>query len=179
MPRRVYTYPPESGWGFLNALSTVGAFTLATGLALFLINILVSRRRGAEAGADPWGGDSLEWAMPSPPPSYGFLEIPFVTSRAARWSLDANTPRVRGLAETRKEVLVTTLVEAAPDHRVTLPGPSLAPLAAAAVTGVTFVGGMFTPWALPVGLALALPVLVAWLWPRKPYQLLHHEEQRS
>ena len=31
MPRRVYTYPAELGWGTLNLISTIGAFILATG----------------------------------------------------------------------------------------------------------------------------------------------------
>jgi len=176
MPRRVYTYLAESGWGGLNLLATVGAFALALGFLVFLINVLVSARRGAFAGSDPWGGDTLEWATASPPPRYGFMEIPLVTDREAKWHLDARTPRVGGLSTTRRELLVTTLVEGAPDHRVTVAGPSLAPLAAAFVTGVTFVGGIFTPWALPVGLALGVPVLVGWVWPRKPYQLLHEGE---
>src|SRR5690554_267499 len=34
MPRRVYSYSVESGWGGLNLLSTVGSFVLAIGFAV-------------------------------------------------------------------------------------------------------------------------------------------------
>jgi cytochrome c oxidase subunit 1/cytochrome c oxidase subunit I+III len=63
-------------------------------------------------------------------------------------------------------VLVTTLVDAAPDHRTPSAGPSLWPFLAALVTGVAFIGVIFTPWGLPIGIALGIPVMVGWFWPR-------------
>ncbi len=39
MPRRVYTYPAELGVGWLNLVSTIGAFVFAVGILLFLVNI--------------------------------------------------------------------------------------------------------------------------------------------
>ncbi len=62
MPRRVYTYPAEMGWGTLNMISTIGAFTIALSVLLFIVNVLVSRRRGEPAGDNPWGAGTLEWA---------------------------------------------------------------------------------------------------------------------
>ena len=47
MPRRIYTYPRGMGWDDLNMLTTVGAFLLAIGVLLVLINIVTSLRRGA------------------------------------------------------------------------------------------------------------------------------------
>ena len=41
MPRRVYTYLPEVGWEALNVISTVGAFILAAGIAVFFIDLLL------------------------------------------------------------------------------------------------------------------------------------------
>src|SRR5678816_3986362 len=61
MPRRVYTYPADMGWGDLNLLATVGAVTLATGILLTLINAVRSARQGELAGPDPWGAGTLEW----------------------------------------------------------------------------------------------------------------------
>src|SRR3954452_19964205 len=46
MTRRVYSYAPETGWGRLNLLATVGAFTLGLGVLMFLFNAVRSRRRG-------------------------------------------------------------------------------------------------------------------------------------
>ena len=39
MPRRVYTYPADMGVGWLNLISTIGAFIFAVGVLLFLVNI--------------------------------------------------------------------------------------------------------------------------------------------
>src|SRR3954468_25098380 len=54
MPRRVYTYLPETGWGRLNLVATVGAGVIAVALIVSLVNIVVSSWRGAIAGPDPW-----------------------------------------------------------------------------------------------------------------------------
>jgi cytochrome c oxidase subunit I len=165
MPRRVYTYLADTGWGQLNLVATLGMTFLIGGFGITLVNVILSLRRGAIAGDDPWGGETLEWATASPPPPGNFVEIPVVTSRSALWDRSANAPVVRGLSLEHRALLVTTAVDAAPDHTTEAPGPSIWPLLAALVTAETFVVGMFTPWALPVGLVLALPVLFGWFWP--------------
>ena len=66
MPRRVYTYPAELGWGSLNLLSTIGAFVFALSFALLIWNVLQSLRRGEIAGDNPWDAGTLEWATSSP-----------------------------------------------------------------------------------------------------------------
>jgi len=73
---------------------------------------------------------------------------------------------VIGLSETRREVLVTDLFDARPDHRFAVPGPSLAPFCLALATGVGFITLIFTPWGAPLGGACAAICLVAWFWPR-------------
>jgi cytochrome c oxidase subunit 1 len=59
MPRRVYTYPAGMGWYMLNLISTIGAFVLALGVLIFVLNIVLSLRGGAIAGDNPWGAASL------------------------------------------------------------------------------------------------------------------------
>jgi cytochrome c oxidase subunit 1 len=49
------------------------------GLAVLILNLISSLRNGAKAPADPWGGKTLEWTIPSPPPTENFEEIPLVT----------------------------------------------------------------------------------------------------
>jgi cytochrome c oxidase subunit 1 len=164
MPRRVYTYLPGTGWGGLNLVATIGAFVLALGVALFLVNVVRSLRAGAVAGADPWRADSLEWAVPSPPPPVNFARIPVVTGRHPLW-LDA-TPESEGLELDGSELLITGALDAEPQARHQPPGPTLAPLGAAAGIGVAFIASIFTPWGLVVGMALTLPPLIAWGWPR-------------
>jgi len=77
MPRRYYTYPPE--FHALHAVSTVGSWILAFGLALMFWNLARALRSGKTAGSNPWGGTTLEWTVPSPPPAEDFPEIPTVT----------------------------------------------------------------------------------------------------
>jgi cytochrome c oxidase subunit 1/cytochrome c oxidase subunit I+III len=87
MPRRVFTYPDLPGWGALNFISTVGAFTLAISIALFLLNIRTSRRHGQIAGDDPWDAWTLEWATTSPPPETNFDRVPPIRGRRPLWDL--------------------------------------------------------------------------------------------
>jgi cytochrome c oxidase subunit I+III len=165
MPRRVYTYLAESGWGDLNLLSTVGAMLLGSGAALFVLNALTALREKPDAEPDPWGGDTLEWTTSSPPPPYNFVRIPYVESRAPAWQRSDDDPTVTGLATDRREVLLTSTVSALPDTRKDLPGPTIVPLLAAIAVGVMFIASIFTPWGFVAGTALLLPALVAWGWP--------------
>jgi cytochrome c oxidase subunit I len=80
MPRRIYSYSANSGWGTENLISTVGAFILATGVLLSVANVMWSLRRGRRAGPDPWKANTLEWFTPSPPPPHNFDVVPVVRS---------------------------------------------------------------------------------------------------
>ena len=85
MPRRIYTYPAGLGWETPNLITTVGAFVLAFGILLFLINVFMSLRNGQLAGPNPWDAPSLEWSTPSPPPPYNFPVVPRIASRHPLW----------------------------------------------------------------------------------------------
>jgi cytochrome c oxidase subunit I+III len=85
MPRRVYTYPAGMGWDWLNLAESIGAVITVVGVLLFIVNVLWSRRYGAIAPANPWGGATLEWAVSSPPPEYNFAVIPTVRGREPLW----------------------------------------------------------------------------------------------
>ena len=87
MPRRIYTYEPARGWDTLNLIVTIGAFIQAIAILLFVFNLVVSYRRGAKAGNDPWDAWTLEWSVTSPPPAYNFASIPVATSRRPLWDL--------------------------------------------------------------------------------------------
>ncbi len=89
-PRRTYTYKDGYGFNFWNLVVTVGAFIIASGVAIFLWNIMRSYVNWKKAGrpaelADPWDGRSLEWMVPSPMPAHNFDEIPIVTHRDEFW----------------------------------------------------------------------------------------------
>jgi cytochrome c oxidase subunit I+III len=167
MPRRVYTYVPETGWGRLNFLATIGAFVLGLGVLCFVVNALWSLRFGRPAGANPWEASTLEWYTSSPPPLYNFLHPPVVRSSEPLWE-ETPLPTVTGLSSDKREILITRVLDAEPDHRYTEPAPTVWPFVAALATAVMFVALIFTPWAFPIGLTIVFIFLVAWFWPTTP-----------
>ncbi len=87
MPRRIYTYPADRGWDLWNLIATLGVPFQVVAVLLFVINVLISLRRGAPAGNDPWDAWTLEWATASPPPPYNFETVPVAASRRPLWDL--------------------------------------------------------------------------------------------
>jgi cytochrome c oxidase subunit I+III len=173
MPRRVYTYMADTGWGPLNLTSTIGAGMLALGLIVLAVNIVRAMASPPTAGADPWGGETLEWATSSPAPDYNFAYIPIVHGRSAMWADAGALEAVTGLREDRREVLSTTMLDAVPDSRHEHPDPTIMPLIAALGVGLTLIWGIFDPIAFVVGPALTAIPLIAWGWPKKPKPHTH------
>nr|WP_162484704.1 cytochrome c oxidase subunit I [Bacillus alveayuensis] len=86
MPRRVFTFLPGQGWETGNLISTIGAFFMAAGTIVLLINIVITTVKGKKAEADAWGvGRTLEWAVSSPAPEYNFAQTPLVRGLDALW----------------------------------------------------------------------------------------------
>jgi cytochrome c oxidase subunit 1 len=171
MTRRVYTYLPSTGWGGLNLLASVGSFVIAAAVVLFVANLVISLRTGAQAGDNPWEADTLEWSSSSPPPPFNHRWIPIVQGRSPLWERTPDQPVITGLDESHREVLVTTVMDAEPDNRQQMPGPTIIPLLAALATGFMLILLVFTfqaLWwgAIPLGCAM-----VAWAWPRKADKL--------
>src|SRR4030042_2415627 len=76
MPRRYYDYLPQ--FHTLQLISTIGSWILITGLILMFSNLFYSLFRGEKGEDNPWGGATLEWQIPSPPPRENFEKIPVV-----------------------------------------------------------------------------------------------------
>jgi len=176
MPRRISTYPAGLGWEPANLVSSVGAFGFAAGVLLFVVNLGWSLRRGAPAGANPWGADTLEWSESSPPPEAQFPRIPLITSRHPLWrdgaradgagapaslaALDEMPVRWRG-------GVVVSATEAEPVAVVHLPGPTVAPFAMAVAFVLLFTGALVEAgWLLAAGGAGTAIALVIWFRPR-------------
>jgi cytochrome c oxidase subunit 1/cytochrome c oxidase subunit I+III len=172
MPRRVYTYATGMGWDMLNFVSSVGSFVFAAGVALFVINVYHSYRRGRVAGNNPWDAPTLEWSIASPPPAYNFTVIPTVASRHPLWeerlaeSAERSTPG-RGLVlDHGRETIGTTAVDAEPDIILKMPGDSYSPVLLAIALTAVFAGLVsHTWWFAGLGALAAGVATVAWLWP--------------
>ena len=78
MPRRYYDYLPR--FEPLNFAASFGAYMMVAALVLMFYNLLSSLRKGERAPSDPWGGTTLEWSLPSPPPTHNFEREPSVKS---------------------------------------------------------------------------------------------------
>jgi cytochrome c oxidase subunit I len=74
MPRRYYDYLPK--FAIYHQISTVGSYIMAVGFFLTAFYLLHSLFRGRIAPMNPWGGNSLEWHTPSPPPHDNFTTTP-------------------------------------------------------------------------------------------------------
>ena len=168
MPRRIYTYPPEMGWGPLNVVASIGSLIAACGAATFVLNAILSYRRGRPAGADPWGASTLEWATSSPPPPHNFDRTPVVEDLTPLWSRTDRRPVFQGLSLDRREILLTTPFEAEPDYRQHSPAPSIWPFLAALATSAMFVWSIFSPWALVWGALPIAATITGWFWPKGP-----------
>jgi cytochrome c oxidase subunit I len=173
MPRRIYTYSPDMGWDGLNLLATIGAWIIAAGGTLFIVNFFWSRKKGDIARNNPWDADSLEWAASSPPANYNFEYLPAVTSRYPLWAPHEQRAVVTGISTDRREALVTTLMDAEPHHRYVLPGPSIWPLIAAICVTIGFAGSVFNSWYITWGTVISGLALVGWFWPKRPLEPAH------
>jgi cytochrome c oxidase subunit 1 len=87
MPRRYFDYPPE--FAVHHMISSIGSFVMAAGFVVALVYLLYSLYRGQPAPGNPWGGNSLEWHTPSPPPHDNFAVTPVADDpydfRGWRW----------------------------------------------------------------------------------------------
>ncbi|HZE08838.1 MAG TPA: cytochrome c oxidase subunit I [Gemmatimonadaceae bacterium] len=166
MPRRVYTYLPEMGWGNLNALVSFGAVFIVASVCVFLGNVIYSLRRGVPAGDNPWNAPTLEWATTSPPPSYNHLFIPVVEGRDPIWDAPAEELMVvTGLRTDRHEGLVTSIMDAIPEHRYEFKRETILPLLLAILGGGNIIVAIFTPWGVTIGAIFTFVILFCWFWP--------------
>jgi cytochrome c oxidase subunit I+III len=176
MPRRIYTYPSGLGWDTLNLVTTIGTLVFAVGVLLLVVNLLLSLRRGALAGPNPWDGPTLEWATTSPPPPYNFAVIPTVRSRYPLWEERMGTEPRSLIADGPTLDQEKTTVETSPlDARLTdvlrMPEDSLFPLLLAlALTVVSYGLLVRLAWLTTAGAGVAFLCIVGWLWPERAEQ---------
>jgi cytochrome c oxidase subunit I+III len=174
MPRRVYTYPAGMGWDTLNLISTAGAFMIAAGVLLFLVDVARRFRMSAEGNAgNVWNAGTLEWL---PNGNYSNRSVPLVSSAYPLWddprmAQDVEEGRyyLPGSATGGRDTLVTSAVDAKPQWVLRLPMPGWAPLVAAWFTAAFFFSLTFKLVALAALCGVvAVAALLHWGWHLDP-----------
>jgi cytochrome c oxidase subunit 1 len=79
MRRRAADYQLAQGYQPLHILTLIASVLLFLGLVIMVINVIISCRRGAPSGKNPWDSRTLEWSIASPPPERNFDELPIIT----------------------------------------------------------------------------------------------------
>ncbi len=170
MPRRVFTYLPERGWDLLNLTSTIGAFILAVGILLFVIELCRNFRFTVDDDAgNIYDAGTLEWL---PTGLYSTRSIPIVKSRYPLWDdpeLGKDVEQGRYFLPNAptglRETLITSPLRAEPEYVQIMPGPSRWPFLAAIFTAGFFI--ILTLQAYGVAVTsgvLAILCMLRWLW---------------
>ncbi|MFQ5431734.1 MAG: cbb3-type cytochrome c oxidase subunit I [Nitrospinota bacterium] len=84
MPRRYPNYEMFPQFEPYHHVATYGAFIVATGMAITILNWIGSAIAGEKAPTNPWGSKSLEWTHTASPPPPGNFPEPVTVS--ADWT---------------------------------------------------------------------------------------------
>ncbi|MBO9353532.1 cytochrome ubiquinol oxidase subunit I [Bordetella petrii] len=174
MPRRVYTYADSYGWGALNLASTIGAYIIAAGVLVFLVDLARNFRPSvAHNAGNVWRAGTLEWL---PAGVAGPRSVPWVGSREPLWDqpglaadVDAGRYYLPGALTGERTTLVTSAIEARPQYVLRLPGPGWPPVLAALGTASFFLL-LTVKLMVPAALfgVLAIAMILRWLWDADP-----------
>ncbi|MGD9701864.1 MAG: cytochrome c oxidase subunit I [Acidimicrobiia bacterium] len=172
-PRRMYRYAPDRiGTGFFdgqfwNFVATIGSLTIAIGVLLFIVNIVITARKPANAPLDPWDARSLEWLTSSPPKPHNFDVIPTVHSLDEffhrKYAEDDVTGEIKPIA-TAEELMAEQ--EAQAEKNIVLPAPSYWPIVLGAGLPVIGYGIIYNRILIVIGAAIVL--LSAFGWALEP-----------
>jgi len=174
MPRRAYIYPDGLGWEWPNLLSTAGAFVIALGVLVCIVDIARNLRFSqSDTAGNVWNSGTLEWL---PNGIYGPRSIPVVEDREPLWARPTLADEVEqgrwflpGTETGKRETLVTGPFDTSLQYVLLVPGPSWRSFWAA-----VFMAAFFLLLAIKLVVpALACGVLciafvVAWLWQTDP-----------
>ncbi|HLF97079.1 MAG TPA: cbb3-type cytochrome c oxidase subunit I [Methylococcaceae bacterium] len=174
MPRRVYTYPAGMGWEGLNLTSTVGAYLIAAGVLVFLVDLARNFRPFTPKKAgNVWNAGTLEWL---PAGEYAARSIPIVTSREPLWDqpnlardVEAGRYYLPGAPTGRRETIITSPIDARPLYILQMPGASWPTVLAAFGTAVFFLlltVKLVVP-ALFAGV-FTIAMAICWMWSTDP-----------
>ena len=162
MPRRIYTYAEDMGWESSNLAATIGGFIIALSVLVFLVNVILSKRKKQNAGGDPWDARTLEWSIASPPPHYNFVEIPKVNNIDDWWYkkypelLEGNSQNIK---KKKIEVEDSSNVD---ESKIHMPDLSYYPLIIGIGLTIAALGVMYTYALVVIGLIMVFWGSIGW-----------------
>lgn len=169
MPRRVYTYAENMGFGGINMLVTVGAFVVGLSIVVFIIAVIKALMEPKTAPADPWDGQTLEWGIPSPPPLHNFDKIPVVRSVRPLWDqkhpefAEHGSPATSAANLHEQQHGSSEAAHGEHEEHIHLPSPSYWPILLAGGLLMAAFGLLYTPILIGTGMVLAMVALYAWV----------------
>jgi cytochrome c oxidase subunit I+III len=173
MPRRVWTYSSAMGWDALNLISTIGAFILAAGVLVFVVDLVLRFRPSRVRPGNPWKAGTLEWI---PSDVYSTRSIPHVTSREPLWDqpnlaeqVEAGHHYLPDAPTGHRETIVTSAVDGRPEYVIQMVGNAWSPFIAAIFTAAFFL--LLTVKAVVAALIcgiIAVAAVFAWAWDLDP-----------
>jgi len=170
-PRRMYIWTRERAGegffnlGFWNAVASLGAFVLAAGVLVFIVNIWRTHRHAPPAPLDPWDARTLEWMTTSPPKVHNFDALPDVHAldeffhRKYEDVGEGDRHDLRKVA-TAEDILAEQ--EANADHHIHLPSPSYWPMLVALALPFIGFGVIYYPLIAIVAAGFMLLALFGW-----------------
>jgi cytochrome c oxidase subunit I len=170
-PRRMYIWTEARAGegffnlGFWNAVATVGAFIIAVGVLMFLINVLVTTRKGAKAPLDPWDARTLEWMTTSPPKEHNFDSLPTVHALDEffhRKYEDVGEGDAHDLRQVATAEEILSEMEADADEHIHMPSPSYWPIVVAFALPIIGYGVIFNRIIGLVGVVILVIGVFGW-----------------
>ncbi|OIN95250.1 MAG: cytochrome C oxidase subunit I [Anaerolineae bacterium CG1_02_58_13] len=76
MRRRIGDYDPLQGFDATHLVLTIAGFAIALSILIFIVNLVISLKRGEPAAGNLWNSRSPEWQAPSPLPAHNY-DTPF------------------------------------------------------------------------------------------------------
>jgi cytochrome o ubiquinol oxidase subunit 1 len=167
MTRRLQHYD-QPQWHPWLMVALLGAVLILCGIGLQVAQLVVSirsRHARTEPTGDPWDGRTLEWAIPSPPPSFNFAVLPNVKTEEPYW----------GRKQKARELLQLS------------PEPAYEPVEVPRNSATGFVTAFFATavgfaliwhiwWMAIVGLVGALVTFIAFAWRDVAEEIIPREE---
>ncbi len=167
-PRRMYRYSEDRvGEGFFNLtfwnqVATVGAFVLAVGVTVFIVNTIITGRKPRNAPLDPWDARSVEWLTANPPKPHNFDSIPTIHALDEFFHRKYAENDSGELVKMRDAEAVHAELAASAEEHIELPAPSYWPILLAASLVVVGYGAIYNHIGIAVGVVLVILSMFGW-----------------